>query len=272
MSNNAIITEKKYRKLTIKVSPEGLSFCCHDTLSGAVLSLREVDFSKYPRATRTEDHYWKAFVDNIELTRTYDSVSVIHDNNLNTFVPQPLFDVDYMGSYLQYNTKVFETDFFDYDELLNYDMNNVYIPYVNINNFLLDQFGTFEYHNANTILVSRLLDTARNQTDPHVYAHFSKGRFEIVVLQHQKLVLFNSFDFTTKEDFLYYLLFTAEQLSLNPEVFHLSLLGEVEKDSDLFRMAYKYVRNVSLYDVSALAEKNGLSAAENLKHFILLQS
>jgi hypothetical protein len=39
--------------------------------------------------------------------------------------------------------------------------------------------------------------------------HFSEGHFEIIVIQNQKLLLFNSFDYQT-EDFIYYVLFTAD--------------------------------------------------------------
>jgi hypothetical protein len=60
----------------------------------------------------------------------------LHNNNLSTFVPAPLFDENFMGlSAIQYQG--FETDFFAHDEISNYQINSVYIPYVNMNNFLL---------------------------------------------------------------------------------------------------------------------------------------
>jgi hypothetical protein len=75
----------------------------------------------------------------------YDDVLVLHNNNLSTFVPSlltriwKLFAVQYKG---------FETDF-AFDEISNYEINSVYIPYVNMNNFFIDQFGTFDYkHNS----------------------------------------------------------------------------------------------------------------------------
>ena len=151
-------------------------------------------------------------------------------------------------------------------------MNHVFIPFVNINNYLLDQFSTFNYKHVNTILVSKLLELSKNNDEKQVYVHFSKNKFEIVVVQNQKLLLYNSFDFSTKEDFIYYLLFTTEQLNLNPEHFKVQLLGLISDDSELFEIAYKYIRNVSLLDVSNIENKNDLSKADNLKHFILLQS
>ena len=94
--------------------------------------------------------------------------------------------------------------------------------------------------------------------------------FEIIVIQNQKLQLFNSFDYKTPEDFIYYILFTAEQLQLNPENFKLELLGTILEIDSYYAMAYKYVRNVSLLNVKET--KNNLSEAENRQHFILLNS
>ena len=270
MSTN--ITDKNYKKLSLQVTLNGFSFCIIDTLSNEIVVLKEIDFSDFPATSKVEDLYWKAFNDYPELKEKYDEVIVLHDSNLSTFVPTALFDEEFLGSYLQYNTKVFETDFFTFDSLPNYEINHVFIPFVNINNYLLDQFLTFNYKHVNTILVSKLLELSKNNDEKQVFVHFSKNKFEIVVVQNQKLLLYNSFDFVTPEDFIYYLLFTTEQLNLNPEHFKVQLLGLISDDSELFEIAYKYIRNVSLLDVSNNANKNDLSKADNLKHFILLQS
>ena len=264
------ITEKNYRKLVLQVAPEGFSHCVVDTSGSKVLLVGETVFEQSGR-TKAEDRYWDAFVRNTVLTRPYDEVQVLHDSDLNTFVPAALFDADYLGSYLQYNTKVFETDYFEFDELTKYEMNNVYIPWVNINNFLIDQFGPFTYRNANTVLVDKLMDLSRNSDERRMYAHFSAKRFEIIVVHNQKLLLFNSFEHRAKEDFIYYVLFTAEQLNLNPEHFSLRLLGDISRESEYFQIAYKYVRDVELADVSPLSARNGLSENQNRKHFILVQ-
>ena len=216
--------------------------------------------------------FGNAFRDNPELEDSYDEIVVIHNNNLSTFVPEPLFDENFLGSYLQYNTKVFDTDFFAFDEIPNYQMNAVFIPYVNINNFFIDQFGSFEYKHTSSILVAKLLDSSKNNDTKKMVVHFNSGHFEIVVVQNQKLLLFNSFDYQTPEDFLYYLLFTAEQLNMNPENFQLELLGTIKDEDDYYKMAFKYIRNISFFDVSNLQRNNSFSTAQNHKHYILFQS
>jgi len=268
---NMNITSKKYKKLSIQVSLNGLSYCCFDTLNNTITSLKEVHFDT-EKTNKIEQLFEETFKNNPELKDSYDEIMVIHNNNLSTFVPAALFDENFMGSYLQYNTKVFETDFFTYDQISNYQMNSVYIPYVNINNFLIDTIGSFDYKHANSILIEKILDASKNNDEKKMIVNFNKGHFEIIVVQNQKLLLFNSFEYETPEDFLYYLLFTAEQLSLNPESFQLELLGTIEKNDPFYNIAYKYIRNISFVDVNFLQEKNNFSTAQNQKHYILFQS
>lgn len=269
---NTNITEKVYKKLSIQVSLNGLSFCCFDTLNNTVISFSEVNFANVNKNSKIEDLFADAFQNHPELRESYDTILVIHNNNLSTFVPEPLFDENFLGSYLQYNTKVFETDFFAFDEIANHQMNAVYIPYVNINNFFIDQFGAFDYKHASSILVSKVLIASKNKDEKKMFVHISSGHFEIIIVQNQKLLLFNSFDYNTPEDFIYYILFTAEQLNLNPENFPLEIIGTIDTESDYFKIAYKYIRNVSLIDVENLRWNNYFSETENRKHFILFNS
>jgi uncharacterized protein DUF3822 len=267
--STATIALKNYKKLSIQVALNGLSFCVFDTLNEKVLDLQEVKFN-YTQSL--EDQLWRTFVDFSSLTKPYDEIVVLHDNNFNTFVPKPLFDENYLGSYLQYNTKVFETDFFAADEIDKYEMHNVHVPFVNVNNFLIDQFGTFEYKNVNTVLVSNLLDLSKNKDQKQVYVHFQETHFEIVIAHNLKLLLYNSFEYKTPEDFVYYLLFTLEQLQLNPETVSVFLLGKISENHPCFEIAYRYVRNISLLFTSNLENQYSLSESETLQHYILLNS
>ena len=140
-----------------------------------------------------------------------------------------------------------ENDFITYDELKNSEIVNVYIPFVNINNFLLDTYGTFEYKHSSTIIIEELLNQYKNLKSNLCFVNVTNSNFEIIVIKNNKLKLFNCFNFKTKEDFIYYILFTIEQLNLNPEEIKLILLGDIEKESELHDILFQYVRNVSFY-------------------------
>jgi len=270
MWQNTSVIDKTYKKLTILVSLNGLSFATYDTLNKKPLSLQKIEMGKVALTSKIEDLFAEAFQNFPELKAGYDEIVILHSNNLSTFVPTALFDAEYLGSYLQFNTKVFETDFFAFDELPTYEMNNVYIPYVNMNNYFIDQYGAFDYKHANTVLIQKLLEVSKNNEERKMFVYVSDTHFEIVIIQNQKLQLFNSFDYKTPEDFIYYILFTAEELHLNPESFQLELIGKITKDDSLYEIAYKYIRNVSLFDVSYM--QNQFSESENREHFIVMQS
>jgi len=83
-------------------------------------------------------------------------------------------------------------------------------------------------------------------------------------------LFFNSFDYNTPEDFIYYILFTAEQLQLNPENFKLEIIGDFTETDAYYTIVYKFIRNVKWFDVSL--QQNDFSTHENRTFFILLQS
>lgn len=263
--NAANITEKTYHQLTAQVSANAMVLSTVDTLNHQVLNLEELELE-------STESLENALNNNAVFQERYDQVVVLHQNNLSTFVPAPLFNEQYIGSYLQYNTKVFENDVFAYDALQTYSMNTVYVPQTMVNEVFEQHFKSVSFKHAHTVLVSRLLDLSKNVDDKRMFVHLAKTHFEIVIVQNQHLLLFNSFDYKTPEDLIYYILFTAEQLNMNPESFRLEFIGDIAENDAFYQMVYKYVRNVSLFDLSDLTLNNELSTAENLKHFILLQS
>lgn len=271
MNNNNIIN-KSFRKLHLIISQLGCTICEIETLNNKIIFHKEIIFDNQNKTNPTEELFIKSLTENTVFTKQYDEINVIHDNNLSCFVPMALFDENALGSYLQYNVKVFETDFFAVDTNQNYQFNTVFVPYININNVLIDQFGSFDYQHSSSVLVSKLLDISKNIDDKKMFVHMQSNHFEIVVIQNQKLLLYNSFEYKTPEDVIYYILFTAEQLLLNPENFLLEFLGKIDSENTIYKIVYKYVRNVSLMDVSDLQAKNNCSEAENREHFILFNS
>jgi len=267
---NSII-QNNHQKLVLKVSLSGFSFAVTNTLSNEILKIKEIDFVNYKNPSNTQQCYNTAFLEHAQLTQKYDQIIVLHNNNLSGFVPLAMFDPKHIGDYLRYNIKTFETDVFAFDTLEKHQINNVYIPYMNINNALLDFFPSFDYKHHSSILVEKLLDLSKNIDEKQMFVHFWKNKFEVMVIQNQKLFFYNSFDFYTKEDCLYYILFTAEQLAMNPEFFTLKLLGDITSESELFEVIYSYIRNVSLLDVSYLTKKNSLDDNHNLTNFVLVQ-
>src|SRR5690606_15059695 len=103
------MTNTKYNKLIIQVSLQNFTFCVKNQVTDEITYFKSLPINSL---ASLENQLETIFSKHEMLHITYDDVLVLHDNNLNTFVPDAYFDEQNLGSYLQYNTKVFATDFF----------------------------------------------------------------------------------------------------------------------------------------------------------------
>jgi hypothetical protein len=170
----------------------------------------------------------------------------IHDNLLFSLVPQPLFDPECLANYLKYNARMLPTDHLEYDTLNGLEIKNVYVPYTNVNNFLFDQFGEFEFKHSVSVLLETLFKFHGISMETIGYIHLTADQMDIAVFAQKNLLFFNSFTITSETDFLYYLLFTVEQLGENPEQFKLRLVGDIAETDSRFQLASTYFENVSI--------------------------
>jgi Protein of unknown function (DUF3822) len=241
---NSIYNIQPHNELSIQISLSGLSFCILHKETKSISYLNDFNFGKKLNPHEVLDKLKHIFNTETKLQSTFDSVNVIHANEVATLVPKPLFDEDVLADYLKFNAKILKSDFIAYDTIDINDSVNVYVPYANINNFIYDLFGEFNYRHISTILIEQLLMIEKNAIKLKMYVHVDFKNFEVIVIEKGKLILYNTFEYNTEEDFIYYILFTAEQLKLNPETLHLILIGNINKDDALYNMAYKYIRHI----------------------------
>ena len=265
INKNIEVTSK--RKLSIQFSLDGFSFCTTNT-HNEVLEFSSYTFSKTKNSPELVlEKLQDIFKKEKSLQYDFETVTVIHQNNLNTLVPNEYFKKDALKSYLKYSIKTIATDLITFDELDFMNSKNVYVPYVNINNFLFQNFGEFEYKHYSSVLLEKLFSIATN--DICCYIHVSKSTFDIVIIKNSNLQFFNIFEYKTKEDFMYYVLFTLEQLELSTEETLVTVLGDIEEDSDLFRLMYTYIRNIDFLN-SKNAVFNNQKEISKHSNFILL--
>jgi len=253
------------RNLSIQFSLDGFSFCISNQ-DDEVYFLRNFTFPNTTSVDNCLQEIVAIFKTEEQLQTDFNTIFVVHQNYLNTIVPDKLFDEKELAAYLKFSVKTLATDAFDFDSISTIGAKNVYIPYTNINNFLFQNFGAFEFKHHATVLIEKLLTKNKGT---QMYLHISKNHIDIVLLKENNLHFYNSFKYSSKEDVMYYVLFTAEQLKMDPEEFILVLLGDIKKESELYNLLYTYIRNISFLENSnSLLE----SSAEfsNHSNFILL--
>ncbi len=257
------------RKLSIQFSLDGFSFC----IANSSDELYEFVTYHFEEKANTPQEVLKniahLFSTEPLLQDDFESILVIHENNLNTLVPNDYFLEEHIKGYLKFTVKTIPTDYIAYDDVDVINSKNVYIPYVNINNFLFQNFGEFEYKHHTTVLIEKLSQKITAEQPDNIFVNISSDLMDIVIFNDQKLVFTNSFEYQTKEDFIYYILFVMEQLKYNPDTASVTLLGDLNKESDLFKISYTYIRNIQFLECNNRFLKGEESFSDH-SHYTLL--
>ena len=96
-----------------------------------------------------------------ELKDNFKEVSIVYATSLYSLVPSTLFDSSKASEYLKFNSKILANDFIAFDTLDNQNTTVVYIPFININNYLFDRLGDFSYYHSSTVLLNRILENEK---------------------------------------------------------------------------------------------------------------
>lgn len=235
--------ENTFKILSIQVSLNGLCFCILDGTSSKITFFKRVDFEKQLDPVKTLGKIELEYEKEPALNEQVDEVRVHYVNTLFSLVPAEQFDEDHASSYLKFNTKILQTDYVAYDRVGD-EMVTIFIPYTNITNYFFDRYGEFEYNHGLSILLKQYLQK-ESKSGSEVFIHDHKGVFDLVVVKDGKLQLANMFEYETKEDFLYYVLFCFEQLQLSTEEVEVKLSGRIAKNDGIHQLLWEYIRNVS---------------------------
>jgi hypothetical protein len=203
----------------------------------------------------------------------FSEVTIVHQNELATLVPEALFDESNSADYLKYNSKILKSDYIAHDDIQSLATKNVYVPYVNINNYIFDTFGQFTYKHSLTVFIEAILQHPSYSEDiERIFINVNRRTFEIVVIKNGRLLLTNIHQYFSKEDFLYFVLFTIEQLDLDPDQHEIVLSGKISKDDDLYSLLYTYVRHLKFHDLPKSVRPKNAPVSSDSDHFIILNS
>ncbi len=240
-------SKSDFHKLSIQISLNGLSLCVLDTVDNHILASENVVFEREVNPLELLKKVKEIFEKYKVAKVAFSEVIAIHKNQLFSLVPKALFDEGELANYLKFNAKMLTNDIIVYDELESNDIMNVYVPFMNVNNYIYELFGEFEFKHSSTVMVESLLNTPNPGNDAVCYVHVGDKQLDITVVSNKKLQLHNSFNYNTKEDFIYYLLFTIEQLKLDTNTVKLKLFGAIDEDDEIYGIAYDYIKNISIF-------------------------
>ena len=175
------------------------------------------------------------------LKATFSSLSVTYVGFPNTLVPLAVYDVENNKQILELNTDVFEK--IGTDDIHSQEAKLIYAIPESIASIIETFFPTAICNAQETILIEQYGQLQNFETQ--AYINIKSAKVLITIFKGKKLIFNNSFEFFTKEDLLYYTLFSFEQLKLSADNILVELFGAISKEDENYKLLYDYIRNIT---------------------------
>lgn len=179
------------------------------------------------------------------LAEACEQTVILWGGHTYTLVPGALYDPSQSELYLNFVRTVHAGEAVMHDPLKNNDAHNIYsLPHI-LKEGISQLFPKARVLHAMSSFVENLLIRYKNDAStPTIVVNLGALSFDMVVLKDSRLQFCNSFEYSTAEDVLYYILFVFEQLNIAPAASHLLVSGEIMKPSAIDELMNKYIGTV----------------------------
>lgn len=234
------ITEEGKESVQPVLSIEiGEKHCCFSITDFASQELKKLSY--YNAVEINDDFLNELFSAHPELTYAYYQTLVCFDYPQSCLVPSKNFRHE-DGAFLMSTITGISAAAAVISETINeWQMNNLYVVPQKVHDRISKTFLTGKYWHRNTVNIKN--NTATTEGG-NLLVNFRNEDFTVLASANGKLLLAQTFSYSTPADVIYYLLKICQQFGLNQQQVNISLSGLVEQESALYRELHQYFMNV----------------------------
>lgn len=235
--------------LSLQLSLHELVFSIYHPENNKYVALQAYHFNNLEVNSGPIVNIDKILKENSWLGPKWESVNIIYSGNKNTIIPLPLFKEDKFETYLKFNHPVDEKSHLAYNAIKSLQAANVFSMPEELAIQVKRLWPNCQIFHLSSVLIESLGINYKNKTDDNtLYVNLRSDSFDVTYFKSNKLHFYNSFQYKTPEDFIYFLLSGIEQLGLNPETAHIVLMGDIDKSTPYYHMVYRYIRHIEFID------------------------
>jgi hypothetical protein len=236
-----------FSKLFILIGQESLQYSILDTEKNTFVAL--ADF-RLPSSPKSPEAFYndisRVIAEEDALKKKYPSVVIGIDTPFHTMVPSPLFDSGQSNKYLEFNFGMTDYGQVSAEKLEEIDACNVYAIPQGILDIVRVNFREAALFHRSSALIRAIYHHQKISPGPAgVFLNVREQYIDLTSFENGRLVYFNSFSCTGKEDMLYYTLYAFEQLNLRPDTVELYISGIMDSGSESHRLLEQYIHAVS---------------------------
>jgi len=234
--------------LSVQLSLKEFSFCINNQ-EGRCFAVESYSFSEKLSITDLNLFINELFQQESLFQHEYMHVFVSYKHSHASLIPAALFDAGNLTEYLSLIEDHPEEQTHMYDYISESDAYNVYIFPQQLYQSILSRFPLTRFIHHSTVFIKSIYFTYPSITENKVFVNVNNNEFELCIFKKSGLQLYNTFQFKTKEDLLYLLLFVMKHLGCDPSQHQVLLSGKIADDSAVYQLLYKYIKDIGFTEM-----------------------
>ena len=234
------INTKEY-SLSIRLAPNGFSFCIYNILSDNSFRFSNTDFENSAHyITALEE----AVTNNEILLEQFKSIDIIIASGRFSFVPAELYNEDDYAEIYNFNHPVQDEEIL-IDNLKQTNIVNVYGIDKSVFSFIMRTFPDAKIHHNLSVLIEYFQPKSKLGNSAKMYCQLYNNTIDIVCFKKGKLIIANRFKVNHINDAAYMVLNVWKNIDFSQENDILQLAGNKETISTLSEILKTYIATIT---------------------------
>ncbi|MFO7830096.1 MAG: DUF3822 family protein [Bacteroidales bacterium] len=235
------LTQSYY--LSIQVGLNGLSFCILDPVRNKYIALEHQNF----KSNQLFEDYLKDVEDYIEknelLSQQYKKTKLIWLSTKNILVPNDFFDASKLKQLVEINHQLDDLDEIHFKSLKYNDIVSAFIVPNLIATLFLKKYPQIEFYNQQLPFINHIIQKHHSE-QIRSFINIQEDFFELAVTKNGQILIYNSFNYTTANEMVYFILFALEQKKIDHKNTELVVSGFLDKKSEAYQALKKFIKIV----------------------------
>ncbi len=228
--------------LSIQISQMGYTYCILDSFSKEYVAIKHVGYGTEVSDADLYDKIKDNLAADAFLSKSYKSVDMIYVTRKSVIVPNPMFDKTKLKDLVSANFPITDKEEIQFNKLKSISACNVFVIPSYITTLMVNTFPEINFYHEATPLIENLIKNCSEELT--LSANFYYDFMDIVVTEKGKVQLYNTFSYQSPTDALFAITSVADKLKIDKKA-PIVLSGYIDKDSEAYKLIYKYHANVS---------------------------
>lgn len=240
---NAAFT--RHLTLFLEIDVHDFTFCIFNHTDGNISVIKKVNFNQHRQETFQFEKFQSAINTEDLLHCPFSSHFVSAAFETFTLVPESLFQKNLSEKYLDLIT-VPDIASASHSELIA-PLKAILVYHLQhkLTYFIEKLFKNVQIHHLCSALLKRASAYAENNNGIILFTEIRTGYFYSILFSQGSLLFLNKFNYTNKEDFLYYILLLCDQNKIDRANDTLLLSGDILEGSVLYNELYKFFMHIN---------------------------